>query len=145
MSTDNELLTGEKIAFRFEWHWIQLILPFISCISIVGIAWLFYTLTYFHKSKMVITNRRIFGTYGITNSTKINIPLDKIDSFGVVQTPFLSFFNAGTVFFYSSGIKYTIPLLAKESKLLENWFSESQYAFIRQLDSENSDVTSIDI
>lgn len=136
MSIDNKLIAGEKIVFKFEWHWVQLILPIFSCISIIGIVWLIYMLIYFNKSKVVLTNRRLLGTFGLVPRTKIDIPLDKIDSFGVIQTHFLSILNAGKIFFYSEGEKYTMPILTKDSKLLENWFSESKHAFIRQLNAE---------
>lgn len=142
MHIDKQLIIDEKINFKFEWHWLQLVLPLLSCFLIIGILWLIYMLTYLRKSEMLITNRRLLGQFGVISSLKINVPLDKIDSLGVIQTPFLSIFNAGKVFFYSEGQKYTIPLLTKDSKLLENWFSESKFAYLKSLELAENDVAS---
>ena len=133
MYVESNLMLDEKIAFKFQWHWVYLVMPAISCLLVIGIPWLIYRIILLKTSEVAITDRRLLGKFGILSKFVIDVPLDKIENFNLNQSFLQRIFNAGQISFKNDGEYISLPMVVSDPRQVKNQFSESQHQYKAKL------------
>lgn len=133
MYVESNLMDGERIAFKFKWHWAYYVIPVLLIPFLIGIPLLIYRVLLNKTSDFAITDRRMLGKYGILSQTVIDVPLDRVDNLNLSQGLIDRIFNAGQISFKNDGEYITIPLLVSDPRMAKTQFSETQHQYKSKL------------
>ena len=126
---NGNLMTDERVAHTFKWHWSYYVLPIITIPTGIGIVWLLYRMLNAWTSELAITDRRLIGKVGIIARQTFDFPLDTVNSVQVDQGFFARIFNFGHLRFKNDGQYLVLDLPVGSPVVARNMFSQSQHAF----------------
>ncbi len=127
---NGNLMTNERVAFEFKWHWIYYVLPVILIpVYFIGVPFLLYRILKAWTSELAITDRRLIGKVGLIARQTIDFPLDTVTSVQVDQGFFGRILNFGYLRFKNDGQFLPIKLPVGSPVVVRNQFNEAQHSF----------------
>ena len=129
------LMTDERIAYTFRWHWIYFVFPVITSFALIGLPWLLYRLIKVWTSEVAVTDRRLIGKTGLIARNTLDFPLDTISSVQVDQGILGRVFNFGYLRFKNDGEYIDIGLPVTSPIVQRNKFTETQHSFKAKLNA----------
>lgn len=131
---DSNLLDGERIVRRFEWHWVCMIgvyiLYFLSIITfgaLLPIALIVHLVVYLglKSSEAAITDQRLIMKVGLIKRETLECPLDQITQIRVSQGILERFVNSGKLVFKVDGEEHSTKLSLKDPNLVKQSLAQA--------------------
>ncbi len=127
------LMSDERIAYEFKWHWLYYVAPTIASLLLIGIPWLIIRILRAWSSELCITDHRLVGKVGLIARHAIDVPLDQVSSIQIDQGFIERILNAGTLRFKNDGEVVKVPISIADPRTGRNIFNETQLKFKKSL------------
>ena len=143
---DSNLLDGERIVRRVEWHWVNmLVVYFFYFLSVITMFWMLPVALIVHlvvhlglkSSEAAITNQRLVMKVGLIKRDTLEAPLDQITQIRVTQSIVERFLNCGKIVLKVDGEEHTTKLALKDPNLVKQSLAQAVADYKKLLYSGN--------